>query len=64
MCQIEILQDSQKAVGYISKYIKKQFTSKKDGDNKEDCNNNIYLLDGWKRKHKINLVLTSRTHVP
>ena len=64
MCQIEILQDSQKAVGYISKYIKKQFTSKKDSDNKEDCNNNIYLLDGWKRKHKIKLVLTSRTPIP
>ncbi len=29
MCQIEILQDSKKAVGYISKYIKKQFTNKK-----------------------------------
>ena len=64
MCQIEILQDSKKAVGYISKYIKKQFTSKKNCDNKVDCNNNIYLLDGWKRKHKIKLVLTSRTPVP
>lgn len=63
MCQIEILQDSKKAVGYISKYIKKQFTNKKNCDKKEDCNN-IYLLDGWKRKHKIKLVLTSRTHVP
>ena len=63
MCQIEILQDSKKAVGYISKYIKKQFTIKKNCDKKEDCNN-IYLLDGWKRKHKIKLVLTSRTHVP
>ncbi len=64
MCQIEILQDSKKAVGYISKYIKKQFTIKKNCDKKTDCNNNIYLLDGWKRKHKIKLVLTSRTHVP
>ena len=64
MCQIEILQDSKKAVGYISKYIKKQFTIKKNCDKKADCNNNIYLLDGWKRKHKIKLVLTSRTHVP
>ena len=56
ICQIEILQDTKKAVGYISKYIKKQFSS----NNLDD----IYLLDGWKREHKIKLVLTSRTPVP
>lgn len=55
-CEIEILQDSKKAVGYVSKYIKKQF--------KSDDIKYIHELDGWKRKNKINLILTSRTPVP
>ncbi|MGJ0344656.1 replication endonuclease [Aliarcobacter cryaerophilus] len=55
-CEIEILQDSKKAVGYVSKYIKKQF--------KSDDIEYIHELDGWKRKNKINLILTSRTPVP
>lgn len=55
-CEIEILQDSKKVTGYVSKYIKKQFQS--------DDLNYIRELDGWKRKNKITLVLTSRTPVP
>lgn len=55
-CEIEILQDSKKAVGYVSKYIKKQF--------KSDDIEYIHELDSWKRKNKINLILTSRTPVP
>ena len=50
------MQDSKKAVGYVSKYIKKQF--------KSDDIEYINKLDGWKRKNKINLILTSRTPVP
>lgn len=55
-CEIEILQDAKKVTGYVSKYIKKQF--------KSDNIDYIHELDGWKRKNRINLVLTSRTPVP
>lgn len=55
-CEIEILKDSKKVTAYVSKYIKKQFKS----DNIEY----IQELDGWKRKNRITLVLTSRTPVP
>lgn len=50
--EIEIMEDSSKGVGYISKYIKKQFTD------------NPYLLDGWKKINKIRLVTTSYNPIP
>ena len=55
-CEIEILQDSKKITGYVSKYIRKQF--------KSDDISYRYELDGWKRKNKIILTRSSRTPVP
>jgi len=54
--EIEQIRDIKKGVGYLSKYIKKQFTT----ENKED----LHLLDGWKRDNKIRLITTSNINIP
>lgn len=55
-CELEILKDMKKGVGYLSKYIKKQFIT----DNEEE----MYELDGWKRKNGIRLISTSKINIP
>lgn len=55
-CEVEILRDMKKGVGYISKYIKKQFIT--------DNNEEMYELDGWKRRNGIRLITTSKIEIP
>lgn len=54
--EIEILQDSTKVTGYLSKYIKKSI--------KPDNEDNFYLLDGWRKTHKIRIFQSSRVSLP
>lgn len=56
MSEIEILQDSSKVTAYLSKYIKKSINPKNEDD--------FYLLDGWRKKHKIRIFTISKVSLP
>jgi hypothetical protein len=53
--KIEILRDVRKGAAYVSKYLRKAYLAK----NEED----IYLLDGWRKLNKIRMFTHSQTYL-
>ena len=53
--KVEILDDVSKGAAYVQKYLRKAYLS----DNEED----IYLLDGWRKMNKIRMFTHSQTYL-